>query len=143
VIDAGLQLRPFDLALGADENFNNDLVRGAIRRRPELDIVRVQDAGLSGADDATVLEWAAQQSRVLFTHDVSSMTRFAYERVASGKPIPGISLKSAVTYQYLKPLTTYYCLPNAALKENGKVRCDICRYVESSHAINGKDCSVC
>jgi hypothetical protein len=78
------------LALAADENFNNDIVRGAMRRRPELDMIRVQDAGLSGADDATVLEWAAQQRRVLFTHDVSTMTRFAYERVASGKPMPGI-----------------------------------------------------
>lgn len=78
------------LALAADENFNNDIVRGAKRRRPELDMIRVQDAGLSGADDATVLEWAAQQRRVLFTHDVSTMTRFAYERVASGKPMPGI-----------------------------------------------------
>jgi hypothetical protein len=78
------------LALAADENFNNDIVRGAMRRRPELDMVRVQDAGLSGADDATVLEWAAQQRRVFFTHDVSTMTRFAYERVVSGKPMPGI-----------------------------------------------------
>jgi hypothetical protein len=58
------------LALAADENFNNDIVRGALRRKPDLNIVRVQDAGLSGADDPDVLEWAAQQRRVLFTHDV-------------------------------------------------------------------------
>jgi len=35
------------LALAADENFNNDIVRGALRRKPDLDFVRVQDAGLS------------------------------------------------------------------------------------------------
>jgi len=40
----------------ADENFNNDIVRGLLRRKPDLNIVRVQDAGLSGADDPTVLE---------------------------------------------------------------------------------------
>ena len=44
------------LALAADENFNNDVVRGILRRKPDVDIVRVQDAGLSGADDPTVLE---------------------------------------------------------------------------------------
>jgi hypothetical protein len=42
--------------LAADENLNNDLVRGLLRRRPDLDIVRVRDAGLAGADDPTVLE---------------------------------------------------------------------------------------
>lgn len=52
------------LALATDENFNNDIVRGALRRKPDLNVVRVQDAGLSGADDPTVLEWAAQQGRV-------------------------------------------------------------------------------
>lgn len=60
------------LALAADENFNNDIVRGLRRRMPELDIVRIQDAGLSGADDPTVLEWAAREGRILLTHDVST-----------------------------------------------------------------------
>jgi hypothetical protein len=36
-----------------------------LRRKPDLNIVRVQDAGLSGADDPTVLERAAQQGRVI------------------------------------------------------------------------------
>jgi hypothetical protein len=36
------------LRLAADENFNNDIVRGLLRRKPDLDIVRVQDVGLSG-----------------------------------------------------------------------------------------------
>jgi hypothetical protein len=57
---------------------------------PYLDIVSVQDAGLSGADNATVLEWAAREGRVLLTHDVSTMTRYARERVRAGKPMPGV-----------------------------------------------------
>jgi len=44
----------------ADENFNIDIVRGLLRRKTDLDIVRVQDVGLSGADDPTVLEWEGQ-----------------------------------------------------------------------------------
>ncbi len=29
------------LALAADENFNNDIVRGLLRRKPDLNIVRL------------------------------------------------------------------------------------------------------
>lgn len=78
------------LRLAADENFNNDIVRGLLRRRPDLEIVRVQDVGLSGADDPAILEWAAGQGRVLLSHDVSTLTRYAYERVGAGKRMPGI-----------------------------------------------------
>lgn len=78
------------LKLAADENFNNGIVRGLLRRNPTLDIVRVQDVGLSGADDAAVLAWAATEGRVLLTHDVTTMTRYAYERVARGEPLPGV-----------------------------------------------------
>jgi hypothetical protein len=74
----------------ADENFNNDIIRGLLRRKPDVDIVRVQDISLSGADDPTVLEWAADEGRVLLTHDVSTITRYAYERVEAGKPMPGV-----------------------------------------------------
>jgi predicted nuclease of predicted toxin-antitoxin system len=38
-----------------DEDFNNDLVRGLLRRVPDADLVRVQDLGLRGATDDTVL----------------------------------------------------------------------------------------
>jgi hypothetical protein len=78
------------LLLAADENFNNDIVRGLLRRKSDLDIVRVQDVGLSGANDPTVLEWASQEGRVLLTHDVSTITHYAYERVRAGRSMPGV-----------------------------------------------------
>jgi predicted nuclease of predicted toxin-antitoxin system len=78
------------IALAADENFNHDIVRGILRRLPNVDIVSVQDAGLASADDPTVLEWAAKSGRVLLTHDVATMTRHAYERVRAGQPMPGV-----------------------------------------------------
>ncbi|MCD6265701.1 MAG: DUF5615 family PIN-like protein [Deltaproteobacteria bacterium] len=78
------------LRLAADENFNNNIIRGLLRRKPDLEIIRLQDAGLSGADDPAVLEWAAHEVRVRLTHDVSTMTRYAYERIQAGKPMPGI-----------------------------------------------------
>jgi len=78
------------LSLAADENFNNDIVRGLLRRKPELDIVRIQDIGLSGVGDPELLEWAAQEGRVLLTHDASTITGYAYERVREGKRMPGV-----------------------------------------------------
>src|SRR6476620_1658751 len=76
--------------LAADQNFDNDIVRGLQRRKPDLDIVRVQDIGLSRAPDPIILEWAARENRVLLTHDVRTMRKYAYERVAASQPMPGI-----------------------------------------------------
>ena len=78
------------LRLATDEDFNNRILRGLLRRRPELDIVRVQDAGLIGRGDAEVLEWAAREGRVLLTHDVTTMKQYVDERVAAGLPMPGV-----------------------------------------------------
>ena len=78
------------LAFAADENFNHDIVRGVRRRNPAVDLLTVQAAGLSGADDPAVLAWAAAAGRVLLTHDVRTMTRYAHARVAAGEPMPGV-----------------------------------------------------
>jgi Domain of unknown function (DUF5615) len=74
----------------ADENFNNQIVRGVIRQNQNIDIVRIQDTELSGVDDPTVLEWAAQKGRVVLTHDVATMTNFAYARTQAGLFMPGL-----------------------------------------------------
>jgi hypothetical protein len=78
------------LKLAADENLNNDIMRGLLRRKPDLDMVRIQDVGLSGADDPTVLDWAAQEKRILLTHDVKTIIRHAYKRVEVGQAMPGV-----------------------------------------------------
>jgi hypothetical protein len=78
------------LRLAADENFNGDVVRGLLRRNPNLDIVRVQDVGLSGADDPSVLQWAADQGRILVTHDISTLAKHAFDRTVVGQPMPGV-----------------------------------------------------
>ena len=78
------------LRLAADENFNGDIVRGLRRRNPDLDIIRVQDVGLSGADDDSILEWAANEGRVVVTHDISTLADYAFARVASGRRMPGV-----------------------------------------------------
>ena len=74
----------------ADEDFDNDIVRGLLRRLPTLDVVRAQDVGLSGQPDPVVLAWAAQEDRVILTHDVSTMTAHTYARMADGLPMSGV-----------------------------------------------------
>jgi hypothetical protein len=74
----------------ADENLNKDIVRGLRRRKPDLDIVRVQDVGLSGSDYPSLLAWTAAQDRVPITHDVSTMTAYAYRRAGGGEQMPGV-----------------------------------------------------
>lgn len=80
------------LRLLADENFNGDVVRGLLLRRPNLDLLRVQDVGLSGAEDPGILAWAAENDRIVLSHDFATMADFAYERVAAGEPMPGVLL---------------------------------------------------
>jgi hypothetical protein len=78
------------LRLATDEDFNNRILRGLLRRRHNLDIVRVQDAGLAGHSDAKVLDWAAREGRVLLTHDVTTMKQYVDERIVTGLVMPGV-----------------------------------------------------
>lgn len=59
------------LRLLIDENFNPRILRGLIRRRPSLDFVLAEHAGLKQADDLDVLTWAAGQNRIILTHDIN------------------------------------------------------------------------
>jgi len=74
----------------ADENFDRDIVRGLLLRNPGLDIIRIQEAGLSGLDDPTILEWAAAAHRIVLTHDIKTMVNYAYERIEADQPMPGM-----------------------------------------------------
>ena len=74
----------------ADENFNNDILRGLRIREPRIGLVRVQDVGLKGQPDHEILEWAAGNNRIILTHDVSTFTKYAYERVERGERMPGV-----------------------------------------------------
>jgi hypothetical protein len=74
----------------ADENFDNRIVRGLLRRRPDLDIVRVQDLEIAGSDDPTVLDWASEAGRILLTHDERTIPHHVYERLVSGETIAGV-----------------------------------------------------
>jgi len=74
----------------ADENFNGDITRGLLLRDPNIDLIRVQDVGLSEAEDTPILEWAAVHNRIVLTHDRATMPDFAYDRIVAGQQMPGV-----------------------------------------------------
>jgi hypothetical protein len=78
----------------SDENFNGDIVRGLFLRHADLDLVRTQDAGLAGLDDPGVLAWAAENDRIVLTHDRATMPSHAFARAAAGLPMPGVFIVS-------------------------------------------------
>ena len=78
------------LRLAADENFNGRILRALLRRVANLNVVRVQDTDLHAADDPTVLEWAAEEHRVVLTHDIATLVGFANDRLHAGQPMPGV-----------------------------------------------------
>jgi hypothetical protein len=82
------------LKLFSDENFDGDILRGLYRRRPDFDILRVQDVGLSETPDPDILAWGAVEGRILLTHDRETIPFFAYERVRNAQAMPGVFLVS-------------------------------------------------
>ena len=78
------------LSFLADENFNNDILRGVKRRDHRVAIVRAQDVGLSGVSDPDVLQWTADNSVAVLTHDISTMTKYALDRIRLGHRMPGL-----------------------------------------------------
>ena len=59
------------VSLLADQNFDGSTVRRVQRRARGVDSVRAQSVDLTGPGDPIVLVRAANQGRVLITHDVT------------------------------------------------------------------------
>jgi len=78
------------LRLLTDENFNQRILRGLNKRLPQLDVLSVRDVGLMSHPDRVILDWAANESRTVLTHDITTMVRDAEQLVATGQAIPGV-----------------------------------------------------
>lgn len=74
----------------ADEDLHGGLVEGLLSRGPAIDVLDVKSAGLRGMTDPALLELAAQQGRILITHDRGTMLRYFKDRLQAGQPNPGI-----------------------------------------------------
>lgn len=78
------------LRLASDADIHGEIIRGPRRRLPDIDLLRAQDALPQGTPDLEVLAWAATQNRVLVTGDRNTMIGFAYQRLTTGEPMPGL-----------------------------------------------------
>lgn len=72
----------------ADADLKQSIVNGVIRRQPDLDFQSANAAGLEGKTDQEVLVIAAQERRVLVTHDRRTMPaefgKFVMSKTSSG-----------------------------------------------------------
>jgi hypothetical protein len=78
------------LRLLIDENFDRRILRGLKLQIPKLRYSSVQENNLRGTQDPTLLAWAAKNQFILLTHDVNTIPKYAYERIAAGEVMPGI-----------------------------------------------------
>lgn len=78
------------LRLFLDENFHHDILRGLRRQLPEADLLTVQEAGLQGTPDPALLAWAAEHQRILVTHDLRTIPKHAFDRLAAGEHLAGV-----------------------------------------------------
>ena len=82
------------ISLLADENFSHHILRGIRLRIKNIDLVVAQGSELSGLRDPVLLAWAAEQGRIVLTHDRQTMAKYAYDRVSSHQPMPGVIVVS-------------------------------------------------
>ena len=80
----------------ADYDFNAEIVDGLLRRESFIDIKTGFEAGLQGVPDPNVLDKAADEGRVLVTHDHRTMPRHFAEFI-SQRQVPGSVYHPAAT----------------------------------------------
>jgi predicted nuclease of predicted toxin-antitoxin system len=78
------------LRILVDENFNHRILRGVERLILDLDYIIVQESPLERSSDPVLLAWAAEHRRVIITHDINTITKYASERLRLGEPMAGV-----------------------------------------------------
>lgn len=78
------------LRLLIDHNFDQDILQGLYRRIPNLDAAIAFDEGLSRTPDPELLAWAADNDRILVTHDHQTMPDHVADRITAGERVAGV-----------------------------------------------------
>lgn len=78
------------LRLLTDQDLDHDILRGLIRRIPQLNVVTAFEIGMSEATDPQLLTWAAQEGRIIVTHDRKTMPTHAADLMAEGENTAGL-----------------------------------------------------
>lgn len=50
----------------------------------------MREVGMARAADPDILAWAAEDGRILLTHDLRTMTAYAHERLRNGQRLVGV-----------------------------------------------------
>jgi hypothetical protein len=74
----------------ADHCFDEDILRGVLRKISAVQFVLARDIGLAEAEDRDILRWAAAEGLVVITHDRNTMIGFAIERIRRAEPMAGL-----------------------------------------------------
>ena len=82
------------LRLLIDQDLDHVILRGLLLRVPKLDVITAHQVGLSNATDPDLLAWAAEQERIVVTHDRRTMPYHAAGRIARAEKIAGIIVVS-------------------------------------------------
>ena len=77
----------------ADEDLNEDIVTGLVRREPAIDFQTASVARIRGHSDEQVLRLAASQGRIVVSHDRKTMPQH-FGRFVESQTSPGLIIVS-------------------------------------------------
>ena len=78
----------------ADNDLKFGIVKAVRRSEPAIDFASAQEAGLQGVSDPDLLDRAANEGRVLVSHDRRTMLDYFRAHLAAGKTSPGVLVVS-------------------------------------------------
>ena len=74
----------------ADNDLDEHIITGVLRREPLIEFVRARDVALARAADPDVLSYAAEHGLAVVSHDVNTMPSHATARMMAGKGTGGL-----------------------------------------------------
>ena len=92
----------------ADYDLRRPIITGLKRREPTIDFRTAHEAGLAGLDDKSVLAIAADDARLLVSHDVSTMPE-NFTRFIEARTSPGLILISQESLTVMRSSGYYRC----------------------------------
>ena len=99
----------------ADNDLRSSIRIGVVRREPAIDFQSAQRARLDGVPDSEVLRLAAEQGRILVSHDENSMPEHFWDFLAAGNESPGVLLapQEVATRQVIESLVLLWVASEA------------------------------
>src|SRR5207244_2391669 len=84
-------LRLADIHAVISYDLNERILQG-VQSRAEINAVLARTVGLEDKPDAAFLGWAADENRIVLSHDLQTMPGFAIARLRGGQTMPGLIL---------------------------------------------------